>query len=72
MERPEALAVVQHIAQLARFPKMRTVCEGVESNPVDGDVDTGLHPLIALPCTPAAYQFDLQMVQRVDVGKSGA
>ena len=37
------------------------------SNPVDGDVDTCLHPLIALPRTPAAYQFDLQMVQRVDV-----
>ena len=31
MERPEALAVVQHIAQLARSLKMRTVCEGVET-----------------------------------------
>ena len=30
-------------------------------------MNTGLHPLIALPCTPAAYQLDLQMVERIDV-----
>ena len=26
-----------------------------------------LHPLIPLPCAPAAHQLDLQVVQRVDV-----
>ncbi|MCZ8221180.1 MAG: EAL domain-containing protein [Acidovorax sp.] len=31
MARPEALAVVHHIAQLARSLEMRTVCEGVET-----------------------------------------
>ncbi len=31
MVRPEALAVVHHIAQLARSLRMRTVCEGVET-----------------------------------------
>lgn len=31
MARPEALAVVHHIAQLARSLSMRTVCEGVET-----------------------------------------
>src|SRR6218665_258693 len=36
-------------------------------NPVDRDVDSGLHALIILAGTPAAHQFDLQMVQRVDV-----
>ncbi|MBX9832043.1 MAG: EAL domain-containing protein, partial [Burkholderiaceae bacterium] len=32
MVRPEALAVVHHIAQLARSLNMRTVCEGVETS----------------------------------------
>src|SRR6218665_2070408 len=39
-------------------------------NPVDRDVDSGLHALIILAGTPAAHQFDLQMVQRVDVCKA--
>ncbi len=29
-----------------------------------------LHPLIPLPGAPAAHQFDLQVVQRVDVWKA--
>ena len=42
-------------------------CCAIRQQSVDGDVDTCLHPLVALPCAPAAHQFDLQMVQRVDV-----
>jgi len=35
-------------------------------------VNSGLHPLVALPGAPAAYQLDLQVVQRVDVGEAVA
>ena len=31
-----------------------------------------MHPLIPLPRAPAAHQFDLQVVQRVDIGKAVA
>jgi hypothetical protein len=41
-------------------------------NPIDRNVNPGLHPLVALPCAPAADQLDLQVVQGVDVGEAVA
>ena len=40
------------------------------SNPVDGNMDTAPHALVALAGAVAAYQFDLEVVQRVDVGEA--
>lgn len=40
------------------------------SNPINRNMNPRLHPLIPLPCAPAAHQFHLQVVQWVDVRKA--
>ena len=37
---------------------------------IDGNMDPALHPLVSLTCPVAAYQFNLQVVQGVDVGEA--
>lgn len=39
-------------------------------NPVDRQMDAALGSLIGDACAVTAYEFDLQMVQRINVGKA--
>ena len=39
-------------------------------NPVDRQMDAALRPLISNTRAVSAYEFDLQMVQRIDIGKA--
>ena len=41
-------------------------------NTVDGQMNAVLHAVIRLPRTPAAHQLNLQVVERVDIGKAVA
>ena len=52
----------------ARLARVAQACRYA----VDGDMDAALHPLIRLARAVASHQFDLQVVQRVNVRKAVA